>query len=75
MFIPPPRNLYPRPSLATAASSVLSVLRQTDRLNADYEIPILLITLGLLMLLARWKRIPRPDWYIEPAPTRPERKP
>lgn len=46
-------------------ASVFSVLRQTGRLDLDHEIPILVITLGVLLLVARSKAIPTPDWVLE----------
>ena len=42
------------------AVSVCSVLRQTHRLPADQEVPILTIILGVLLLLARLLRLPPP---------------
>jgi hypothetical protein len=33
-------------------ASVMSVLRQTGRLSIDHEVPVLVITLGVLMLLS-----------------------
>jgi len=43
-------------------ASLLSVLRQTGKLDFNVEIPILVIWTGLLFLLARLKSIPVPDW-------------
>src|SRR5262245_38329336 len=47
-------------------ASVLSVLRQTQALRIDIEMPILVITLGVLLLIAQapWIRLPR--WYVPP---------
>jgi hypothetical protein len=42
------------------AVAVCSVLRQTHRLPADQEVPILTIVLGVLLLLARLLRLPSP---------------
>ncbi len=47
-------------------ASLLSVLRQTDRLNIDHELPILVIVTGCLLLAARASRVPIPDWYEVP---------
>ena len=47
------------------AASVCSVLRQTHRLPADREVPILIIVLGVLLLLACLLRLPPPK-AIEP---------
>ena len=46
----------------------LSVLRQTERLPLDIEIPILVITSGVLMLLARSPQIPMPRWISDGSP-------
>lgn len=43
-------------------ASCLSVLRQTDRLSVDHEIPILTIIAGFLLLIARHPSIPTPKW-------------
>ena len=45
--------------------SCLSLLRQTDRLSMDVEIPILVIVAGVLMLVARHPGIPVPKWIKE----------
>ena len=46
-------------------ASCLSILRQTDRLHLDIEIPILVITAGALLLIARTPAIPNPMWIIQ----------
>lgn len=43
-------------------ASLLSVLRQTGKLDFNVEIPILVIWTGLLFLLARLRSIPVPTW-------------
>jgi hypothetical protein len=43
-------------------ASTLSVLRQTDRLSADAEVPILVIVAGVLLLAARLRSVPTPKW-------------
>lgn len=43
-------------------ASFLSLLRQTDRLSVDMEIPVLVIAAGVLLLLARLRTIPLPSW-------------
>lgn len=48
-------------------ASVLAVLRQTDRISMNVEVPVLVITLGALLLVARYPVIPIPDWYEPPA--------
>ena len=37
-------------------ASVFSVLRQTERINLDKEIPILVIILGILMLISHFMK-------------------
>ncbi len=39
-------------------ASICSILRQTDRLTLNREIPILIIVLGLLMLIAQFIKTP-----------------
>ena len=46
-------------------ASCLSILRQTDRLHLDIEVPILVIIVGILLLVARTPAIPIPKWIIE----------
>ena len=46
-------------------ASCLSILRQTGRLHLNVEMPILVITLGILLLVARSPAIPAPRWMIE----------
>jgi len=45
-------------------ASCLSVLRQTGRISLDVEVPILVIVIGILLLVARSKAIPLPDWMV-----------
>ncbi|NQT12780.1 MAG: hypothetical protein HQ582_08525 [Planctomycetes bacterium] len=47
--------------------SGLSLLRQTGRLNVDAEIPLLAISAGVLLLIARSRAIPIPRWILEAA--------
>lgn len=47
------------------AASFLSVLRQTDRLHVNTEVPILVILAGVLLLVARIPTIPMPVWAVE----------
>jgi len=49
-------------------ASVLSMLRQTDRMELDHEIPILMIVLGLLSLVSFVSPIPEPPWFSENRP-------
>ena len=43
-------------------ASCLSLLRQTDRLDFNVEVPVLVIVAGVLMLLARHPAVPNPKW-------------
>jgi hypothetical protein len=45
-------------------AAFLSVLRQTDRLRVDIEVPILVITAGVLLLVARLPVVPAPRWLL-----------
>lgn len=46
-------------------TSFLSILRQTDRLPFNVEIPVLVILSGVLLLIARSPLIPNPKWIIQ----------
>jgi hypothetical protein len=46
-------------------ASFLSILRQTDRMSVNVEVPVLVIASGALLLIARHPRIPVPKWIIE----------
>ena len=46
-------------------ASCLSLLRQTDRLSLDVEVPILVIMAGVLLLIARSPAIPIPLWIMQ----------
>ena len=46
-------------------ASLLSVIRQTGRLNLNVEVPILVITLGVLLLIVQSPGIPTPSWLIQ----------
>lgn len=48
-------------------TSCLSVLRQTERISLDVEVPILVISAGVLLLAARHSAIPVPPWLTLPA--------
>jgi hypothetical protein len=47
------------------AASLLSVLRQTERITMDLEVPILVIFSGVLLLFARMPIFPSPKWMID----------
>jgi hypothetical protein len=49
-------------------ASLLSVLRQTGQMSMDIEIPILVISIGVLLLVARFPVIPKPAWLVELPP-------
>lgn len=46
-------------------TSCLSVLRQTERLPFNVEVPVLVILSGVLLLIARLPAIPLPKWAAE----------
>jgi hypothetical protein len=46
-------------------ASLLSVLRQTERLDLDVEVPVLVIIVGVLLLIARTPAIPNPKWMSD----------
>lgn len=53
-------------------ASGLSILRQSDRLRLELEVPILVIVAGVLLLIARLPAIRVPTWVIpERAPQQP----
>ena len=43
-------------------STIFSLLRQTDRISEDTEIPCLVIMAGVLMLISRLSPLPPPEW-------------
>ena len=55
-------------------ASVLSVMRQTDRLSADREVPLLMIVLGALMLAGYFLPLPLPDWAESPSESASRKK-
>ncbi|HEY1598880.1 MAG TPA: hypothetical protein VGG64_04715 [Pirellulales bacterium] len=52
-------------------ASLLSVLRQTDRLVVDTEVPVLVIVAGILLLVARLPVVPLPKWITADVHQRP----
>jgi len=46
-------------------ASCLSILRQTNRLNLDIEIPILVTISGILLLISQAAKVPIHDWIIQ----------
>jgi hypothetical protein len=49
-------------------ASLLSVLRQTNQLSLDIEVPVLVISIGTFLLMAQLPAIPNPAWYVAPQP-------
>jgi hypothetical protein len=47
-------------------ASTLSILRQTGRIASDVEIPVLVISVGVLLLVAQSRLIPLPHWITVP---------
>lgn len=45
-------------------ASLLSVLRQTGHLSVNTEMPVLVISVGVLSLVAQLPAIPKPSWYV-----------
>lgn len=45
-------------------ASCMSLLRQTGRLTTDVEVPALVITLGVLLLVSHLAPIRKPDWLV-----------
>src|SRR5690348_3812715 len=54
-------------------ASGLSVLRQTGRIAINIEIPVLVITAGILMIVAQLRVIPAPKWVTESDGTRQQK--
>lgn len=44
-------------------ASILSYLRQTDRLDERHELPGLMVLLGVLILISCCRCIPIPSWF------------
>ena len=47
-------------------ATFFSLLRQTGRLSLDVEVPLLVISVGILMLISRLAPLPPPKWMLEP---------
>lgn len=45
-------------------ASLLSILRQTGRLETNIEVPILVIIIGVLIVIAQMSFVPAPRWAI-----------
>ena len=48
--------------------SLMSVLRQQKWLLVETEAPVLVIVAGVLLLIARSKKVPVPDWFVSSSP-------
>jgi hypothetical protein len=46
-------------------ASLFSIFRQTRLLSMDVEVPLLVLSAGLLLLMARSRAIPMPRWLNE----------
>ena len=45
--------------------SLLSILRQTGRIETNIEVPILVILVGVLVVIAQMSFVPNPKWIKE----------
>ncbi|HUE74550.1 MAG TPA: hypothetical protein VMP01_27025 [Pirellulaceae bacterium] len=45
-------------------ASIMSVLRQTERITLNAEIPLLIIAAGVLSLVAHMQMVPVPAWLL-----------
>src|SRR5690349_16535601 len=48
-------------------ASGFSIMRQTDRLSFDIEVPLLVLFAGVLLLIARLPAVPAPRWMLADA--------
>src|SRR5262249_55567418 len=55
-------------------ASLLSILRQTGNVSLDIEVPVLVISVGVLLLAAQLPAIPKPDWYLDSPAAAEERR-
>lgn len=44
-------------------ASIFSVLRQTERISVNLEVPVLVLVFGVLMLISQIASLPLPAWY------------
>ncbi len=47
-------------------ATILSLLRQTDRLSIDTEVPLLVIGFGASLLVVQLSPLPPPKWLYDP---------
>lgn len=45
-------------------ASVLSILRQSGQLKTDFEVPVLVILVGVLVVVAQMPFVPVPRWAV-----------
>lgn len=45
-------------------ASVLSILRQSEQLKPDIEVPVLVILVGVLVVVAQMSFVPVPRWAV-----------
>src|SRR5688572_25487437 len=45
-------------------ASVLSILRQSGQLKTDFEVPVLVILVGVLVVVAQMSFVPVPRWAV-----------
>lgn len=52
--------------------SILSILRETGRIEVNVELPMLVILIGILILIAHHPSLPAPAWLlpVKPSPTK-----
>jgi hypothetical protein len=55
-------------------SSLLSVLRQAGHLSLDVELPVLVISIGVFLLVAQLPVVPQPRW-LAPVTAPPDERP
>ncbi|HWB19944.1 MAG TPA: hypothetical protein VG711_06565 [Phycisphaerales bacterium] len=46
-------------------ATVFSLLRQSGKITLETEVPCLVITLGIVMLIVQMMKLPHPDWLVE----------
>jgi hypothetical protein len=51
--------------------SLMSVLRQQEWMSVETEAPVLVIIAGVLLLIARSRKVPVPNWFAPPSVPRP----
>ena len=54
-------------------TSMMSYLRQIERVTFEIEMPILVIVLGVLLVVSQSVVVKKPAWLLEPKPDAIER--